>query len=86
MRNGVACRDRACLSLATTWLVTFDRKSNQNSPLKTFPSESSRARFGRTVVHPIAIAKTFDAAFLGGCGFGWGCFWGVCPFLLGGSW
>src|SRR5690606_26792850 len=47
--------------------------SSITSPLKTFPSESSQARFGTTVMPPLrqigagfAIAKAFNAALLVG--------------------
>lgn len=37
------------------WHVTFDRKSNQNSPLETF---------GCTAMHPLTVAKISKAAFI----------------------
>ena len=43
-----------------------NKPSSINSPLKMFPSESSQARFGTTVMPPSAIAKAFNAALLVG--------------------
>src|SRR5690606_31402215 len=56
------------VGFSLAWMIAsqFDRKSVQNSPLKMFPSESSQARFGTTVVPPFAIAKPFNAALLAG--------------------
>src|SRR5690606_22778874 len=67
--------DRKSVQTERSELMEADKNepSSINSPLKMFPSESSQARFGTTVVPPLrqigvgfAIAKPFNAALLAG--------------------